>query len=70
LVNIVAGEAVVPELLQWKVTPERIARAASALIDNLEFRKAMSSKLGVIRERLGEKGASKRVAQRIYSMIK
>mgnify|MGYP005834164827 CR=1 FL=1 len=70
LVNIVAEEAVVPELLQWKVNPEKIVRAASALIDNAELRKSVSSKLAVIRERLGEKGASKRVAQRIYSMIK
>ena len=69
LVNIVAGETVVPELLQWEVKPDKIAREVGLMVENKNHRMEISRKLGTIRERLGSKGASKRVADKIKSMI-
>ncbi|MBA4311431.1 MAG: lipid-A-disaccharide synthase [Chlorobiaceae bacterium] len=68
LANIVAGEKIVPEILQSKVTPENLAFHASKLLENTDERKKMSEKMAVIRERLGSKGASVRVADSILSM--
>jgi lipid-A-disaccharide synthase len=69
LVNIVAGEKIVPELIQMQVRPDRIVREVKSLIDDDLRRKEISQKLGVIREKLGTKGASKRVAEKILSYM-
>ena len=68
LVNVVAGEQVVPELIQASLTPERLASEAVALLKDEQRRRAMSEKLQVIREKLGTKGASSRVADSICSL--
>ncbi len=65
LVNIVAGRAVVPELIQHRATPARIAAEAERILSDPAVGKAMSADLGVIRARLGTPGASKRVADAI-----
>jgi len=69
LVNIVAGETIVPELIQAQVRPDRIVREIRSLVENDRRRKEISQKLGIIRERLGTKGASKRVAEKILSYV-
>ena len=62
LVNIVAGRRIVPEILQWHATPQRLAREAAELLADPEKRRRMSEELAVVRERLGASGASERVA--------
>ncbi|MBI5476542.1 MAG: lipid-A-disaccharide synthase [Ignavibacteriales bacterium] len=68
LANIVAGEKIVPEILQSKVNPENLAYEVYRLLMNQVERKKMSSLMSVIRERLGDKGASRRVAETLFSV--
>jgi lipid-A-disaccharide synthase len=62
LPNIVAGEAVAPECVQHDCTPERIAAALAPWLDDDGVRAAASAALHGVRRRLGEAGASRRVA--------
>ncbi|MCU1347753.1 MAG: lipid-A-disaccharide synthase, partial [Acidobacteria bacterium] len=66
LVNIVAGKRIVPELLQDEVNGPRIAaevRALAAADDEVR------RELAAIRGKLGEPGASRRVALEIHRML-
>jgi lipid-A-disaccharide synthase len=68
LVNIVAGKDVVPELIQDDVNGERIAAEVRALMApqrNAEVR----AELARVRERLGEPGTARRVAEEIHKMV-
>ncbi len=66
LANIVAGEQVVPELIQGDVTPGRIAGEVSRYLRDTEYYQGVRESLGSIRAQLGEPGASRRVAESIY----
>jgi lipid-A-disaccharide synthase len=68
LVNIVAGEKLVPELIQRKATPENMAAEAWKMLKDEGLRKDLSQKLSVVRQRLGTPGASRRVAEKIVAM--
>jgi len=70
LANLVAGERVVPELIQDEVTPERLADEALTLMENEHVREKMITKLHGIRKRLGEGGASERTAKIALGMMK
>ena len=70
LANLVAGERVVPELIQDEVTPERLADEALMLIENEHVREKMITKLHGVRKRLGEGGASERTAKIALGMMK
>jgi len=63
LVNLVAGREVVPELLQDKAVPEKIAAATVRLVANQAERAAMLVGLADLRERLGGAGASAKAAR-------
>lgn len=69
LVNIVAGRTIVPEILQWSVTPQRLAAEAGRLLGDADARWRMSDELSVVRERLGHAGASERVANVILETV-
>jgi lipid-A-disaccharide synthase len=69
LVNLVAGERVVPELIQDEVTPGRLAHEASIILDRGEVRENMIQKLRGVRECLGKGGASERTAEIAMEMI-
>lgn len=62
LPNIIAGRAVLPELLQASVTPQRIAEEALRLLPETPEGKAVRAALGEVRQRLGEGGAADRTA--------
>ncbi|MBI3322899.1 MAG: lipid-A-disaccharide synthase [Candidatus Omnitrophica bacterium] len=70
LVNVVAGRAVVPELIQHHATP---ARAASALIELLRDDRhceAMKGELRAVREKLGPPGAVERAASAVLELLR
>lgn len=68
LVNLIAGEAVVPELAQADAVPEKAAECVRRILQDAEADK-IKRKLGEIRSRLGEPGASDRAAEQIIGFI-
>jgi lipid-A-disaccharide synthase len=70
LVNLVAGERVIPELIQNDVTPDRLAHEALEILEGGQKRENMIEKLGIVRERLGRGGASERTARIAMEMLK
>lgn len=69
MVNLIAGEAIVPELIQAKVTADGIFREVMGLLKDAEQYKKMKDALTNVVRTLGEKGASERVAQIARRMI-
>jgi lipid-A-disaccharide synthase len=69
LVNLVAGERIVPELVQHQVTASRVAREAYDLLKDDRRRAHIAGKLLTIQHRLGKKGASRRTAKLALSLI-
>lgn len=68
LVNIVAGQNVVPELVQHDVNGVRIAREVRTLLEpvhNADLRAG----LAMVRSRLGGRGASRRAAEEVFRML-
>jgi len=63
LVNIVAGESVVPELLNEQVTPERIAAEVLPILKDPEKERAVRGRLQQVRESLGSPGVVARIAR-------
>lgn len=64
LANLVAGERVVPEVLQGDVTPHRLASELRPLLEvGSASRTRMVQQLGRVRKLLGEPGAARRVAE-------
>ena len=69
LVNLVAGEKIVPELIQGEVRPERLAAEAIDILENDAKRHCMKAQLARVRDRLGRGGASKRTARIALEMM-
>ena len=64
LVNLIAGDAVVPELLQHDAVPERLAQAVAPLLDaDGPGASAQRAALRRVVARLGSPGAGRRVAE-------
>ncbi len=68
MANLVAGERVVPELIQDDFTPERVAAEAVALLTDVDRAASMRAALRKVRERLGEPGASRRAAEAVLGI--
>ncbi|HEY1373253.1 MAG TPA: lipid-A-disaccharide synthase [Candidatus Binatia bacterium] len=70
MANIIAGEKVVPELIQDDLTPARIAAESRKILGDRDVRERMVAKLGQVRARLGEPGAAGRVADIALGMMR
>jgi lipid-A-disaccharide synthase len=70
LPNVVAGEKIVPELVQNEATPQAIADAASRYVDSADLYVRTREKLGALREKLGTKTPSVEMANAIYSLVR
>lgn len=70
LPNIIAGKEVIPELLQSDVSVDSIVEHMLPLLDDLKENEHMREELRIVRDKLGEPGAVKRVAELIYSLGK
>jgi len=62
LVNIVAGESVVPELIQSKANAENIAAEILKFLKNPGYRQEVQNRLLLVRKNLGRPGVMKAVA--------
>lgn len=69
LVNVIAGSVIVPELLQYDATSERLAGEALEIMRNKSKRSAMINEFDRIRASLGKSGASMRAARAILPYL-
>jgi len=70
MVNVVAERAVVPELLQHRATPSRVATAVMELLRDAERSRVMQADLAEVKTRLGPPGAVPRAASAVLDLLK
>jgi lipid-A-disaccharide synthase len=68
LVNLVAGERIVTELMQTELTGPRLAEELVSLLDG-QRNQEVRNRLADVRHKLGEAGASRRAAQSIVKAL-
>jgi len=69
MVNLIAGERLVPELVQADLTAQRLIEESRTLLDNQPARSQIIEKLSELREKLGPLGAADRVADLALAMV-
>lgn len=69
MVNLIAGEKIVPELVQQAFTPEAVAREAVSMLTDRERAARVREGLARVRARLGGPGASRRAAEAILRVV-
>lgn len=69
MVNLIAGQRVVPELIQEAFTPQAVAGEAVSMLTNPARRASIRAGLAMVRERLGGSGASRRAAEAIVKQL-
>lgn len=68
--NLLANREIVPELLQWKATPQNVAAVALTYLTDPAKREEMRGEFAKLRPGLGELGASHRAAVAISGFLK
>ena len=68
MANLIAGEQVVPELLQDAFTPAAVADRVVAFLTDAALAERTRAALGRVRERLGPAGASRRTAEHVLAV--
>ena len=69
LVNLIAGEEIVPELYQKRATPEALAGLALEFLGESERGNTMRARLAMIREQLSARCASETAAAAVSSFL-
>ena len=69
MVNLIAGETIVPELVQDAFTPEAVAREAISMLTDPPRAARIRAGLATVRARLGGSGASRRAAEAILRVV-
>jgi lipid-A-disaccharide synthase len=69
MVNLIAGEKIVPELVQDAFTAEAVAREAIDIMTDARRTARIREGLARVRGRLGGPGASRRAAEAILKVI-
>jgi lipid-A-disaccharide synthase len=67
--NLLASRQIVPELIQWQVTPANLVRAAEPMLAE-SLRAEVAASLKAVSRSLGEPGAAGRVAEIAFAMIR
>jgi lipid-A-disaccharide synthase len=70
MVNLIAGEAIVPELIQDAFTPEAVAAEAVSMLTDRARVARIREGLARVRAKLGGPGASRRAAEAILQVAK
>lgn len=69
MANIIAGKTLFRELIQDEVTPSKIFEAADNVLSDSSVYNRLKEELLIIKERLGETGASKKAAELIIAEL-
>jgi lipid-A-disaccharide synthase len=69
IVNILAGEKIVPELIQGEFTAANLAREAETILGSAPIRAGMRARFDAIRESLGKGSASLGVARELETIV-
>ena len=69
MVNIIAGQRIVPELIQDRFTPEAVADEAISMLTDAVRIASVRAGLAEVRARLGGPGASRRAAEAILKLV-
>ena len=70
LINISAGERIVPELVQHDAVPDKIAKEAMRFLDNSDLTQDVIFKLNKTADQLGAPGAAKRAVEHMGDVLK
>ncbi len=70
MVNLIAGEKIVPELVQDAFVPDAVAREAISMLTDPDRARRIRAGLARVRARLGPTGASRRAAQAILKTVR
>ena len=70
MVNLIAGEKIVPELIQDEFTPEAVAREAVSMLTDRGRAARIRDGLARVRAKLGGPGASRRAAKAILEVAR
>ena len=69
MVNIVAGEKIVPEFIQFQIKPQKIAQEMERILKDKDKYERIKVKLNQVKNRLGQKGAYQRGAEIVNQML-
>jgi len=69
LANVVAGKKIVPEFIQKKAAPLKIADEMYDILNDQKRYKTIQNELEKVKGKLGEEGASRRAAQIVMGML-
>ena len=70
MVNVLAGEKVVPEFLQGSADPERLGKAALQILRNPKGAEGMANRIRDVAKKLGGPGAAARAASEVEDAIR
>jgi lipid-A-disaccharide synthase len=70
LVNIIAKERIVPELIQNEANPSKIAQTVGHMINDPEALIRICERLKIVRQRLGAPGAAEKTAEIALFLLK
>lgn len=69
MVNIVAGEKIVPEFIQYQIKPQKIAQEMEKILKDKDEYEKIKIKLNQVKNKLGQKGAYRRGAEIVNQML-
>ena len=69
LVNVVAGQKIVPELIQFDATPRKIAEKVLEILENKATQNKIQAELYAVKKTLGIAGAYERAAEEIVKFL-
>lgn len=69
LANVVAGKRIVPEFIQSRAVPTRIAEEMYEILSERERYRTIQNELGKVKEKLGQAGASGRAADIVMQVL-
>jgi lipid-A-disaccharide synthase len=70
MVNLIAGQKIVPELIQGALTPDAVAGEAISMLTDRARHARIREGLARVRQRLGGPGASRRAAEAILAVVR